>query len=312
MSLQPVGANIDAERQEVIHFLDDLGSTPGQAQGQVRGFAAFSDSESGNDSAPILSTMPALPVPVLNGVRGRHALDFREASQSPCSVDATLQVMTALAGIAGESVGSPSQASMAQNLQTYGGQLAASPNSSLSAQGGLMQEEAAAVNLGDEESAQSLASAMQNLPQEDTTGLTPSPSDEAWTADLQQVGQQAAQSAETSFSQAALQALGSWLQSESGGSSATSSNTSLLSPILSSLMGGGRNAPGASYTGGMGGAFSGQSLGAGGSGRLASGGGGQNGGGLGVPLAAPSGGANVPLNPGDGSASGGALPATGL
>jgi hypothetical protein len=312
MSLQPAGANIDAERQEVVRFLDDLASTPTQTQGQAGDYAAFNGTESGNDSGPMPSTMPTLPVAVLHGVRGRHTLDFRDASQSPCSVNETLQVMTAVAGIAGESIGSPSQASMAQGLQSYGGQLAASPNSSLSAQGGLMQEEAAAVNLGDGESAQSLAAAMQNLPQEDSAGLTPSPSDEAWSADLQQIGQQAAQTAESSFSQAALQALGSWLQSEGGGSSSGSGSTSFLTPILASVIGGGRNVSGASNMGSTGGAFSGQSLGAGGTGRQAAVGGGQNGGGLGMPLAAPSGGANVPVNPGDGSASGGALPATGL
>src|ERR1700722_8280197 len=219
MSLQPVGANIDSERQEVMHFLDDLASTPGQIQGEFDGSGAIDASESGNDFVSLPSTAPAPSIAFLRGSRGRHALDFRAASQSPCSIDATLQVMTALAGIAGESVGSPAQAAMAQNLQRYGGQLAASPNPSLSAQGGLMQEEAAAVNLGDGESGQSWASAMQTMPQENIDGLSPSPSDEAWNAELQQIGQQVAQSAESTFSQAAIQALGSWLQSEAGASS---------------------------------------------------------------------------------------------
>jgi hypothetical protein len=301
MALQSAGANIDAEHEEIMHFLEDLASVAGHVE---PGTCAISGQPEAHPQA--LSAC---------GPRG-GALDLRAAPQDPYGTNATLKIMTAFAGIAAQSIGSPSQAAMAQNLQTYGGQLAASANPSLSAQGGLMQEEASAVNLGDGDSAQSLATAMQGLPQESTAGLTPSPADQAWTSSLQQFGQQEAQSAAASFSQLALQALGSWLQSENGGSSSGSGTASLLTPLLSSLTGGGRSNSGGLNAGGGGsgfggiGAFPGQS-GAGAFGH--SGGSTQNStGGLGAPLAAPAGAANVPLNPGDGSASGGAFPGTSL
>lgn len=296
VSMQAAGDNLEAERETVLRFLEDLASTPGGAAvSGPAGWELGSVGVAGGYARGFLRDANTRPPE-------HRAFDLGAAGQDAYRANATLQVMTALAGIAAQSVGSPSQAGMAQSLQSYGNTLSASSDPTLSAQGGLMREEASAVNLGDFASAQSFVAAMQALPQE-SAASPPSPADQAWVAALQQVGASVAAAAGSGLGQAALQALGSWMQGWSGAAPGAGGSASLLGPILSSLGSGGRNTGASGIAGGgaMGGLGGGQ-----GWGNASAFG--QTGGQMPAPLAAPSGASSAPLNPGGGAAAGGVLP----
>lgn len=305
-NMQPQDANIAAEHENILRFLEDLGSSPGDTSVSLN-TGPHGNLPSVDGWEAIVPSQTDRPTKCLSD----GSLNFSAAPQSPFSIDATMQMMTAIAGTASRCIGTVSQPTMAQTLQSYGVSLASSPNPTLSTQGGLMQEEAAAVNLGDESSAQSFVAAMQSLPPESTGEASPSPEDQAWEAELRLAGQEVAQSAASGLSQAALQALAGWLQSDVAGSSGTANETAaLLEPMLESLaqrsggstvvqpyvagQGGGQNAPqgGQPLTG-----LANRSLG---------------GGSVQNPLIAPSGGSDEPLKPGSGTSPGGALPDSNL
>ncbi|MGH7441952.1 MAG: hypothetical protein ACREKE_04680 [bacterium] len=290
--MQNAGDNIAAEREAVLHFLEDLGSNSGVPIG-VLGSAGADRFQA--------AVRPAFsPMSYASLALRRRRCDLRQAGESPCRIKATRAMMTALSSIAVQAIGSPAQASLAQSLQSYGGTLAESTDPTLSAQGGLMQEESSAVNLGDAASAQSFVSAMQGLPQESTS--VPSPADQAWIASLQQTAVSGASSAASSLGQAGMQALLNDLGSNSTGGSG---DTSFIGPLLSSL-----ENKGAGTTSLSGGALSGmesQGLGALVGGQSESGGQG-----IGASLAVPTGASDMPISSGSGSASGGALPSTNL
>jgi len=299
VSLQAPAANIDAERHELALFFDDLAKSARIESRPSRYIRAAS----GAGSAPAAASL-----------RDR-------ACTSPARVNATLESMKILAMIAAQSVGSGSQQGMAQNLQLRGQQLSASDSPVLQQQGALLQQESAALAMGDPESAQGFAQEMQALPSVAGSG-PPSAADQAYAAELRQADQQAAESAAMSFGAEALQALGAWLQSQSsssnsagsasGGDAASGFVGAALSGIATT-MAKGNSGPRSSLGQGVGAnGASGCGYGSLGMSRLGSGGQNSMGGPLGAPLQAPSGGADIPVAPGNGSASGGALPGTSL
>ena len=268
MALHSPDENVASEHQEVLRFLDQLAGSPASID-VVRSAKTISppDAASGSDT------------------RNDVALMTRDAG----TVNATMAAMTILAKFASASVGSNSQESMAEQLRAYGGQLSGSGNSGLREQGNLMQQEAAAVALGDRDTAQATAILIQNLPRPDNPSGKSSPSDQLWTTLLQQMIQGLVKTAVSSFSQSAIAMIEPWLQSFAGpgGNTVSDMLSGLCGTALSALSGGAGKLPA------IGSAPKSQAK-------------------LAAPMTAPQGASNIPLNPGSGTAAGGVLPPSGI
>ena len=309
LTFQPVDKNIDEEHTQLLQFFADLSKSP------PKGYSSRELLASVSSAGP-------------RGPKGGRGFSLSQAGDDPFKTNATLQAMTALGMIAAQSIGTASQAQQSANLNSYGSQLSTSSVPQLAQAGGLMQQEAGAINMGDQAAANSYASSLQSIAPINTTGLTPTGADASYAAAMSQIGQQALASAAQSFTSAAMSSLVSSLASYFASGSGTpgpggagGTGTSFWSTMMSSMAGNlakgavnGTNTPGSLAGQGSGIASVGGTM-IGNQGATAAFGN-QNGqvgagiatGTLGAPLQAVTGAGGIGVSVGNGTASGGALP----
>jgi hypothetical protein len=213
---QSPAENIDSERAELSRFFDQLAKEPGNPKrtpSQLQPEISSSD-------------MHVFENVNLNGSKF-------DAFQ----VNSTLEGISVLAALAAQSIGSPSQTYMASQLQATGSKLETSGNPGLQQEGQYLTQESMAVTMGDQSTAESLASTVGSQPKMDTTGLTPNASDTAYAQSVQQFGLQLAKVALATFSQSAVQAAGGLLKDFlSLGSFAETGTAGILTAVLSQML----------------------------------------------------------------------------
>lgn len=293
--LDSQSANLADQRAAAERFLDGLaGEGPAGARVPLR---------------ERMARLSALKPPLLTRE------DFKRAGARPYASNQILGSMGLLAALAAASVGSSQQAAQAALLQQYAGLLAGNENSGLLQAGAILGQESQDVAAGDASGAASLAQAFAGIaPAEVPPSYVPSPQDDALSDSLQLVDTYDWAATFMALGQAVMAGLMGAIEGGVYGAVVGVAVSLVASAIQgdftqqNSTLAGGN---GASSNGASAGSAEAQTLAgivgaSSGAGSLKSTAAGSSGG-LGAPLAVPSGAAGQQVMPGKGSAAGGAL-----
>lgn len=199
LDLQSAGANIDAEHQEILRFLDQLASAPAEVpSGPERGYRTCDD-----------LTLRGRKFQVSDYGQGTLTKnDLERAGGRPYASNQILGCMGLLAAIAAEMVGTAQQGAQAALLSHYAGQLSGNSDPGLQQAAVVMGQESQAVATGDSADATTLAQSFANIPGNVIpAAYQPSAEDSSLTATLQAVESNAWAAALMTLGKAAMAGL---------------------------------------------------------------------------------------------------------
>lgn len=178
LNLQPVGANIDAEHQEILRFLEQLSSAPVRASHEMeRDYAAGE-----------FSLRARMNLICASGRTKLTKKDFDRAARRIYASNRVLGCMGLLAAIAAEMVGSAQQGAQAALLSQYAGLLSGNSDPGLRQASVVMGQESQAVANGDSVGATTLAQTFADIPgQAIPEGYQPGSEDLSLSANIQTI-----------------------------------------------------------------------------------------------------------------------------
>lgn len=156
LELQPVGTNIDSERQEISRFLDQLASAPTEAPPVP---------ERANSASDDLSMRAGSSHIGAHGLMALSKSDLEGAGRRSYASNQVLGCMGVLAALAAAMVGTTQQNAQAALLSHYSGLLAGNSDPGLQQASAVMGQESQAVAAGSSADATTLAQSFANIPE---------------------------------------------------------------------------------------------------------------------------------------------------